>query len=162
MRHIWGSLQGRHMIQHRAQGSPWDRGSSLTTSQLSRRTCASLSWKTAAESWSCSGPPYHTHSFSQVRWFSRAQMFLLRAKHSFSGAGSSSHLNIPPLADRPEPRSRDHSTFLGCNTVCHCRSPDILSTLPPSTKLTWHHVCSMAASNQEQIFSSGCGAARRH
>ncbi|XP_032922422.1 uncharacterized protein LOC116999631 [Catharus ustulatus] len=43
-------------------------------------------------------------------------------------------------ADSLERRSRDHSTFPGCNAVCHCRSPDILSTLPPSTKLTWHHI----------------------
>ena len=35
VRHVWGSLQGRHITQHRAQGSPWDRGSSLTTSHPS-------------------------------------------------------------------------------------------------------------------------------
>lgn len=35
VRHVRGSLQGRHIIQHRAQGSPWDRGSSLITSHPS-------------------------------------------------------------------------------------------------------------------------------
>lgn len=132
------------MIQHRAKCSPWDRGSSLTTSHPSSaegldvlptlENCCRITVLLRATIQN------QTHCFFQVRWFFRAQILLLRAKHSFSGVGSSSHPKISPLADCLEPRSRDHTTFPDCNAECHCRSPDILSTLPPSTKLTWDHI----------------------
>lgn len=127
---------------HPAQGSGLTLGQRLFTdhfpSQLSRRTCCAP----------CSGKLLQNHSPAQDHHTKHtassrsdaSQMFLLRAKHYFPGARSRSHSNIPLLADSLEPRSRDHSTFPGCNAVCHCRSPDILSTLPPSTKLTWHHI----------------------